>query len=163
MKIESTKNFAKLGYSLLESAEIITTLNKLLSSYSVYYNKLRNFHWNVTGADFFELHEIFGQQYLRAQQEIDTIAERIRLFGHVPHSTMRAQLSNSSITEDAPGLTGLEMVKKLQEDKIVLITLMEDCIYAANDIGDNGTEHLIKNLITKMETDFWKFSAWLKS
>jgi starvation-inducible DNA-binding protein len=36
--------YAKLGYTKLETAEIVDALNKLLANYSVHYQKLRNFH-----------------------------------------------------------------------------------------------------------------------
>ncbi|NJK86607.1 MAG: hypothetical protein HC906_12205 [Bacteroidales bacterium] len=54
-----TRTFAKLGYSNMDTAEIVLRLNKLIASYHVFYQKLRNFHWNVTGQDFFDLHQHF--------------------------------------------------------------------------------------------------------
>ena len=60
------KAFAKLGYSHLDTAQIVTILNKLLASYAVYQQKLKNFHWNIIGQDFFELHELFEKMYSRA-------------------------------------------------------------------------------------------------
>ena len=49
------RTFTKLGYTHMDTAEIVTLLNRLLADYSVYQQKLRNFHWNVSGQDFFEL------------------------------------------------------------------------------------------------------------
>ena len=43
-----------------------------------YYLKAHNFHWNVTGADFFEYHELFGKIYEEVYGSIDAFAENIR-------------------------------------------------------------------------------------
>ena len=32
-------------------------LNLLLSNLNVFYRKLQNYHWNITGKDFFTAHE----------------------------------------------------------------------------------------------------------
>ncbi len=44
----------KLGWSVMETEGITVALNKLLADYSVHYQKLRNYHWNVKGSDFFD-------------------------------------------------------------------------------------------------------------
>ena len=82
------RTFAKLGFSHLETAEIVLNLNKLLANYHVHYQKLRNFHWNVEGPEFFELHQKFEEQYNEVKVNIDDIAERIRIFDKKPMSTL---------------------------------------------------------------------------
>src|SRR5918993_5845776 len=79
----------KLGWTAKETGKISSALNSLLANYSVHYQKLRNYHWNVKGSDFFDLHEQFEIQYNEALQSIDEIAERIRVFGKTPLSTMK--------------------------------------------------------------------------
>ena len=41
------KAYKKLGFTYLETAEIIVALNDLFVNYQVHYHKLRSFHWNV--------------------------------------------------------------------------------------------------------------------
>ena len=52
-------------------------LNVLLADYHLYYQKLRNFHWNIVGNHFFDLHEKFEELYDDAKLKVDEIAERI--------------------------------------------------------------------------------------
>ena len=47
------KSYIKLGFSGKETEEIVNSLNLLLANYHVFYQKLRNYHWNVTGGGFF--------------------------------------------------------------------------------------------------------------
>ena len=51
-----------MSYLGLDEKKIEATvqeLNILLADYHLYYQKLRNFHWNVIGKNFFDLHEKF--------------------------------------------------------------------------------------------------------
>lgn len=75
------KTYRKLGFTYLETAEIVVHLKELIANYIVHYHKLRNFHWNVDGADFFELHQEFENEYNVVKENIDVLAERIRVFG----------------------------------------------------------------------------------
>lgn len=59
---------------------LVNKLNALLANYHVFYQKLRNFHWNVKGDDFFDQHEKFEQYYDTTKLNIDVIAERIRVW-----------------------------------------------------------------------------------
>ena len=76
-----SKPYHKLGFNQFETSEIVIKLNEFLANYQVHFHKLQNFHWNVKGRDFFELHEQFERIYQRVFVDIDNIAERIRVFG----------------------------------------------------------------------------------
>ena len=53
----------------------VEQLNVLLADYHIYYQKLRNFHWNVVGENFFDLHEKFEEMYNDTLIKIDEIAD----------------------------------------------------------------------------------------
>lgn len=91
------KNYRKLGFDNEETKEIVESLNKLMANYHVHYQKLRNYHWNVEGHSFFELHEFFELEYNAVKLQIDEIAERIRVFGKKPVSTLKEYLEISEI------------------------------------------------------------------
>lgn len=154
------KVYAKLGYSKLETAEIVDALNKLLANYSVHYQKLRNYHWNVKGPDFFDIHEKFEQQYNVAQVAIDDIAERIRVFGQTPHSTMRDFIEHSDIKETGANLTSLQMVKEILKDYNILLESMFQLIEVAIQNGDSGTEDMVKRFVKSTEKNHWMLSAF---
>ena len=46
--------------------------------------KTKNYHWNVTGPHFYNLHGLFGDQYTMLDQLIDQIEERVRRDEKVP-------------------------------------------------------------------------------
>ena len=69
-----------MNYLDLDKTKIKATakeLDVLLADYHLYYQKLRNFHWNIVGRSFFDLHEKFEELYDDAKLKVDEIAERI--------------------------------------------------------------------------------------
>jgi starvation-inducible DNA-binding protein len=152
--------YALLGYTKMETAEIVDAMNKLIANYSVHYQKLRNFHWNVKGSDFFDIHEQFEQQYDEAIVNIDDIAERIRVFGQTPLSTMKDYLDNSDIEESPSDLAAMDMVKEILSDYRILIEHLYNVLDFAIDNGDSGTEDLIKGMIVSIEKHHWMMTSF---
>ena len=64
-----------IGLDIEKSAGLITSLNNLLSSYQIQYMNARGFHWNIKGANFFELHAKFEEVYNDLLLKVDEIAE----------------------------------------------------------------------------------------
>jgi starvation-inducible DNA-binding protein len=151
----------KLGWSTQETERIASALNELLANYSVHYQKLRNYHWNVKGSDFFDLHERFEQQYNEARENIDEVAERIRVFGKTPLSTMQDYLRVSEIKETGTDLESEIMVREVLSDFRILLEYLFKVVDVAADVGDSGTEEMIKGFIHQIEKHHWMLSAFL--
>jgi len=157
----SNKRYRKLGFEKGETEELVKAMNQLLANYHLHYQKLRNFHWNVKGGDFFDLHEQFEERYDIAKESIDEIAERIRVFGHTPLSNLSEYLEQSNIKESATDLSGDDMVKEILKDYEILLSFLTDAMNSAIDIGDVGTEDMLNTFIQDMEKHHWMLSAFL--
>ena len=138
-------------------------LNQLLADYHVYYQKLRNFHWNIVGKNFFELHEKFEEMYVDARSKIDEIAERILTLQYHPISRYSRYLKIATISEESPFQTDSDMVYILLDDHKTLLTQMSAVIKKAEEAGDEGTIDLIGGYIASLEKTSWMLSAWTKS
>lgn len=156
------KTFKKLGFTYLETAEIVVSLNTLLANYQVFYNKLRNFHWNIEGPDFFELHEEFENEYNTVKENIDIVAERIRVFGVKSDFTLKKTLELSKIKEQEKNLSALEMVREVMRDYEILHDSMLDGVNAALETGDVVTENMLTEFMTELEKRHWMFTSYLK-
>jgi starvation-inducible DNA-binding protein len=141
----------KLGFSEEETKEVIDALNKLLANYQVHYQKLRNFHWNVEGKDFFELHDQFELEYDAVKLQIDEIAERIRVFGKKPISTMAGYLQTSEIKEASEDVDSDKMVEEILKDFEILFSFLIETIEAAGEIGDSATEDMATGYLKRLE------------
>lgn len=160
IKKNKKKPFAKLGYSKPDVEELTKAMNDLLANYSVHYQNLRNFHWNVKGSNFFDLHTQFEEEYNIVKVAIDNIAERIRVFGATPISTMKDFLANAEISENKPNLPSEEMVRIILEDYRLLLNHMYKVVDVAIDNGDLGTEDMVKSYIKFTEKKHWMWTAF---
>lgn len=135
-------------------------LNILLADYHLYYQKLRNFHWNIVGHNFFELHNKFEEMYEDAKIKIDEIAERILTLRYQPTSNFSAYIKMSSIKESSEDTKDMEMVKDLLSDHGKLLKQMSKVIDTAEKSEDEGTIDLIGGYIGYIEKVSWMLDAW---
>src|SRR5580693_2273533 len=54
-------------------------------------------HWNVKGANFIALHELFDQLHSSIEEHVDTIAERVTALGGTARGTLQAASSATSL------------------------------------------------------------------
>jgi DNA-binding ferritin-like protein len=79
---KKTDNVATdLGLKPKELAKVAGGLAGAMADTYLVYLKTQNFHWNVTGPMFGELHALFEQQYTDLAAAVDELAERIRAVG----------------------------------------------------------------------------------
>ena len=60
---------------------VVKALTTLLADEYVLYTKTRNYHWNVVGPHFSDLHKFFESQYEELDAIVDEVAERARAVG----------------------------------------------------------------------------------
>lgn len=141
---------------------VVMELNTLLADYHVYYQKLRNFHWNILGVNFFDLHEKFEELYVDARTKIDEIAERILTLRYHPMSNYSEYLEASSIGESTISLNDREMVNEILDAHGKLLKQMAVVIRKAEAVEDEGTIDLIGAYIRELEKTSWMLDAWNK-
>lgn len=153
---------SELGFTKMDKAEVVTALNQLLADYAIHYQKLRNFHWNVTGSDFFDLHDKFEELYNDAQVRIDDIAERIRVFEGKPYGTYHEFLSNSTLKEVKKDIPALEMVNEVLNDFQMLINDITQVVAITKSTGDIGTEDMMLDFTKYLEKQHWMLKSFIK-
>jgi starvation-inducible DNA-binding protein len=141
---------------------IVTELNVLLADYHVYYQKLRNFHWNILGKNFFDLHNKFEEMYNDTRVKIDEVAERIITLKYHPISKLSDYIEVSIIKESSPLLTDEEMVATIISDHSILLSQLRKVIDRANKASDEGTIDLMGAYIRQLEKSTWMLNAWSK-
>ncbi|HLS71981.1 MAG TPA: DNA starvation/stationary phase protection protein [Chitinophagaceae bacterium] len=144
-----------------KTQETAKALNVLLADYHLYYQKLRNFHWNVVGREFFVLHEKFEELYNDAKLKVDEIAERILTLRYRPISNYTDYLDISNIKESSTQLKDHEMVATLLEDHGKLLKQLTVVLEKAQEAGDEGTLDLFSGYVSHLEKESWMLDAWL--
>lgn len=152
-----------MNYLGFKEEEIIRTskaLNELLANYHIYYQNLRNFHWNIAGENFFDLHIFFEDLYNDARLKVDGIAERILTLRRRPISRMEEYLQIAEIEEPAGVKSDHDMVKYILDNHRILIQNMRKVLNAAADTGDEGTIDMIGGFLADIEKKSWMLDAW---
>jgi starvation-inducible DNA-binding protein len=94
--------------------------------------KSENFHWNVTGSDFLQYHELFGKIYDEVEDELDDFAEKLRAHSiYVPASFTQLK-DHSTITDTLEVLPKNEMVRTLYIDNIKV----HECLLLAYQLAE---------------------------
>ena len=144
-----------------KTAAIAKELNVLLADYHLYYQKLRNFHWNIVGSNFFELHVKFEEMYDDAKLKVDEIAERILTLRLQPTSNLSDYIKMSNLEESSENTKDVEMVKILLDDHGKLLKQMRKVVEKASSADDEGTIDMVGGFIGHIEKISWMLDAWL--
>lgn len=136
----------------------VNILTRALADEYVLYTKTRNYHWNVTGPRFHDLHKLFESQYEILDEKIDELAEFIRYFGHPTPATLAGFLSRTHLQEHPSGEVASEyMVKALLADHEHLIQHLRAAV-ATLESDDGPVE--VTDLLTGLIADHGKM-AWI--
>jgi starvation-inducible DNA-binding protein len=141
--------------------EVIQLLNTLLADEWIVLVKSLNYHWNVEGMQFGELHKLLEALYKEVFEHIDEIAERVRALGGRPLGTIQdisefARIKEASGTKRSPN----EMLQELLQN---LETLNQDLKNGAErcegEFKDYGTTDLLTGLLRENEKQAWMLRA----
>lgn len=143
-----------------ELKPVVEELNILLADYHLYYQKLRNFHWNVKGHHFFQLHVQFEEMYNDSKIKIDEIAERILTLRFQPLSNYSDYLDNASLKESKSNLIDMAMMEALIKDNDLLLKQMRKTVELASEAGDEGTIDMLGAYIRELEKNTWMLESW---
>ena len=132
----------------------------LANTYTLYL-KTQNYHWNVTGPEFYTLHQVFEGHYEDLAEAVDEIAERIRQIGHFAPASFK-EFSNLATLKEADGVpSAKEMAKELLADHMAIAKFARDNFSIPEDINDQGTMDLLDDRIDWHEKTAWMLKAYL--
>lgn len=153
-----------LGLSDQDRDGGVQILNTLLSDEYVLYTKTRNYHWNVAGPNFHDLHKFFESQYEGLASIIDQVAERARSLGGNATGTLAEFLQFARVKEHpAQYPSATQMISNLLEDhEAVIRTLRTDLESCADKHHDAGTADFLTGLMETHEKMAWMLRAMLE-
>ncbi|MDT3425112.1 starvation-inducible DNA-binding protein [Paenibacillus forsythiae] len=134
-------------------------LNRQVANLNVLYVKLHNFHWYVTGEQFFTLHVKFEKLYDEVTEKMDEVAERLLSIKGTPAATLKEYLEIATIQEASGKEDSRAMVQSLIEDFTTIAEELTEGIELAEEDNDQPTA----DLFIKIRSDFEKHSWMLRS
>ncbi len=144
-------------------------LFKLLSdahaSLFVLFHKTWVYHWNVVGADFTQLHQLFGGQYETMFEEIDRLAEHMRYLNIKPVSTL-TRITEVTLVEQASnsaqGIDDKGMISQLLTDNQKLISVLTEISDQAETQKQLATANLVQDLMESHGKFIWQLRSHLE-
>ena len=152
-----------IGIPEENSQRVIAILNTLLADEFLLYTKTRNYHWNVTGPQFNDLHKFFEAQYEALDEIIDEVAERARALDGRALGTLEELRATARLGEK-PGAVpaARDMLATLLADHEALIRALREDIDAVNDRHrDVGTADFLTGLLERHEKSAWMLRSFL--
>lgn len=151
-----------IGITDKNRQSVATALTQLLADEHVLYNKTRNYHWNVTGPSFMELHKLYESQYDELAEMIDDVAERIRSIGHYAEGRLKELLKISALDEPATPVDQAKQIGNLLADhEIIIQRLRKEIDLFTDKFKDAGSADFITGLMEKHEKMAWMLRVYL--
>ncbi len=154
-------NINKLGLNQKKSRLIAEKLNSLLADYSIFYQNVRGYHWNIKGEKFFELHAKFEELYDDLMLKIDELAERILTLGFTPEHRYSEYLKLAEISESNETSDGRKDVEAIMNALKILIAKQREILDLSDEANDEGTNALMSDYIREQEKLAWMYAAFL--
>jgi starvation-inducible DNA-binding protein len=124
--------------------------------------KAQNFHWNVEGPLFPQLHELFGKIYDEAYGSIDDFAENIRKLGsYTPASFQRFSML-TQIDDELNMLEDRAMLSELLEDSDKMVKLLKMVFDASEAAHEHGLSDFLAGRMDAHRKHSWMLRATLK-
>jgi starvation-inducible DNA-binding protein len=154
----------KLGIKPADCQALVRLLNRLLADEYLLYVKTRNYHWNVTGMQFNDLHKFFEAQYEAIEGFVDDVAERARTLGGRANGSLTEFLRDARLKEQPGQLPAApKMIANLLADHETLVRqLRKDVETADKKHEDAGTADFLTGLMEHHEKMAWMLRAFLE-
>jgi len=150
-----------IGISEKDRTQVSAILASLLADEYVLYTKTRNYHWNVVGPQFNDLHKFFEGQYEELNRVVDEVAERSRTLGAHALGTL-VEFTQRARLKERPGVypDAADMLADLLGDHEAIVRQLRADLEAAANHGDAGTSDFLTGLMEKHEKMAWMLRAF---
>lgn len=150
-----------IGIEQQARLDIAQGLKHLLADSYTLYLQTHNFHWNVTGPQFRELHLMFEEHYTELATAVDEIAERIRTLGVAAPGTYKAFAELSSIQEVDGVPAARAMIEILTTSHEAVVKTCRQVLKVAQEADDESSAALISDRMREHEKTAWMLRAML--
>jgi starvation-inducible DNA-binding protein len=145
-------------------AKLIGLLNQQLAGTTDLYSQTKQAHWNVKGAQFYPLHELFDKLAAELLAYTDLIAERATALGGTALGTVRLAAAASRLPEyPAEAIDSLPAVEALAARYAGLAATTRTAIDIASSAGDQDTADLFTEVSRGLDKSLWFLEAHLQA
>lgn len=139
--------------------ELVNKMNELQATTFALYLKAHNFHWNVRGKDFSQLHSFFGDFYEEVFDAVDVTAEQIRALGVPAIGALGEYHKQSRITDELAVPSASQMIFTLYYDNKTLIDVLNEVHALASAAKLYGLINFIEGRLDVHHKHQWMLNA----
>ena len=144
-------------------AQMMALLNQQLADTFDLFSQTKQAHWNVKGAQFYQLHELFDKLAEEVEDYVDLIAERVTALGGVALGTVRMSAAASRLSEyPVDAVDSLPTVEAVATRYANLAAAMRAAIDTAAKQGDADTTDLFTEVSRGLDKALWFLEAHLQ-
>ena len=160
----TTKTFStQIDLAAETREEMIALLNRQLADTFDLFSQTKQAHWNVKGAQFYPLHELYDELAGLLLGFVDQIAERATALGGAAQGTVRMAADATRLTEyPSGGIDSLASVEALAERYAALAETTRKAIDNADEAGDMSTADLFTEVSRGLDKSLWFLEAHLQ-
>lgn len=137
-------------------------LNIALASFQGLYLQYQKHHFVVEGAEFYSLHQFFGESYQQIQGYVDDLGERLNGLGGVPAGSFSKLAELCCFTQESDGVYDCrQMVEHDIEAEQSIIQLLRRLAGQAESLGDRATRYLYEQILLKTEERTYHLAHFL--
>ena len=142
--------------------QLIQQLKVILGTNFALYLKSHNFHWNVEGKDFPQLHGFLDSFYNSVWEQTDDIAEHIRQLNAYAPGSMTRFLELADIDEQLNVPPALMMIAELKSDNDRYIIHLRAGIAAAENANEPAVANFLQDLLGAHQKHAWMLRSIIK-
>jgi starvation-inducible DNA-binding protein len=124
--------------------------------------KAQNFHWNVEGPLFPQLHMLFDTIYSEVYDSIDPFAENIRKLGSYTPASFERFSMLTQVEDELNMLEDRAMIAELLQDSDKMVKLLKMCYELAEQAGENGLSNFLAERMDAHRKHSWQLRATSK-
>lgn len=130
-----------------DRAAVVTILNQHLADAADMWSQAKQAHWNVKGADFWQLHRLFDEVAGEAADWADLCAERVTALGGFATGTVRMAAAGSTLPEFPTDITdSMAYVRAVAARLQAFTNSARAAIDATDKLGDANTADLFTEI-----------------
>ena len=134
----------------------VDLVQRYLANLNVLKVKLLNLHWNVVGKQFMILHNLTEEFYDILWEQIDVVAEVLKMKEVYPLSTVKEYLEVTTIEEvKAKDFTSTEVLDYFLTDLESMKELVVEIRNSADEAGDFETVALFEDYAAEYSKYIW--------
>ncbi len=146
----------------MKNENLIKEMNVYLANLNLLYVKLHNYHWNIEGRGFFQLHATYEELYNHVTETLDEVAERILIMGERPAASMKEYLALTTLKERESSPIAVEAsVREVKEDFEVMYQDTLKLITLSEEAGDPITADMFTGYASEFHKKLWMMRAYL--